>query len=155
MVDQYRYPYLDSSAYIAWIKHEIVDSVDRHTIISHILRCAEDGEFRIGNSTLTIAEVHRLRGATPLNAAQDEAILAFFEHDYLDFVDVDRNIAEHANRLCRELNVYPNDAIHIASAIRLGCDVLLAWDRRLTSVIHPGIRIEAPRILGQGRLQGT
>jgi predicted nucleic acid-binding protein len=48
---------------------------------------------------------------------------------------------------------YPNDAVHLACALRGGCDVLLAWDDRFVKVQHPTLRIEEPRILGQHLLE--
>ncbi len=42
--------------------------------------------------------------------------------------------------------------IHLACALRAGCDVLLSWDGPLTSIKHEKIRIEKPRMIGQARL---
>jgi predicted nucleic acid-binding protein len=80
-------------------------------------------------------------------------MLAFFEHDYIKLVDVDRRIGEQANGFCRQYSLYPNGAIHLACALRGGCDVLLAWDDRFVKVQHPTLRIEEPRILGQHLLE--
>ena len=126
MDEQYRYPYLDSSAFIAWIKNEVIGGVQRKPIIDHILRLAARGTFRIGTSTLTLVEVHKMRTGPVLAPHEDERILAFFEHDYFDIVRVERDIAEHANRLCGQYNILPHDAIHRASALPLGRDVLRA-----------------------------
>ena len=149
MDDQYRHPYLDADVYIAWIKGESRHGRPCKPIVDHILRHAEAGTFRIGISTLMLAEVHKTRAGPTLSRAEDDTLLAFFEHDYFDFVDVDRNIGEDANRLCRRYGLRPNDAIHLASALRLGCDVLLTWDERFLSVQHPNIRIEEPEMRGQ------
>jgi hypothetical protein len=46
----------------------------------------------------------------------------------------------------------PNDAIHLACALRAGCDVLLGWDNRFAKVTHPNIRLEEPQIIGQAEL---
>ena len=62
---------------------------------------------------------------------------------------LDRKIGEHANRLCRQFGLYPNDAIHLACALRAGCDVLFAWDDRFTRAENPGIRIEEPTVAQQ------
>ena len=149
MSDQYRYPYLDSGVFIAWIKGEVVKGVDRGRIANHILCLAETGVFKICISSLTLAEVHKRRGSEPLDDKADERILAFFEHSYIDVVDVDREIGEQANRFCRQYGLRPNDSIHLACALRAGCDVLLAWDEDFKAVQHPNIRIEQPQILGQ------
>lgn len=117
--------------------------------MDHILRHAEAGAFRIGISTLMLAEVHKTRTGPTLSGAEDDTLLAFFEHDYFDFVDIDRNIGAEANRLYRQYSLRPNDAIHLASALRLGCDALLTGDERFLAVRHPDIRIEEPEMRGR------
>lgn len=149
MSDQYKNPYFDSSVFIAWIKDEVVNGVDRKEIADHILRHAEKKSFKINISALTLAEVHKKRGSPKLDDKDDELILDYFEHEFINIIDVDRKIGEQANRFCRQYAIYPNDAIHLACALKAGCDVLLAWDDRLTSINHADIRIENPRKLGQ------
>ena len=150
LAEQYQKPYLDASVFIAWIRGEVTaEGVDRGKTANHILTLAERGEFSVYTSTLTLAEVHKKRRGPMLAGGQDERILAYFEHDYVKLIDVDRRIGEEANGLCRKYGILPNDAVHLACALRAGCDVLLAWDPELTAVKHPGIRIEEPRIIGQ------
>ena len=152
MADQYRKPYFDSSAFIAWIKGEVQGDVNRRAIVDHILRLAEHGTFQIFTSTLTLAEVHKRRSGPVLSNEEDDKILRYFEREHIQLVEVDREIGEHANRLCREYTenrLYPNDAIHLACALRAGCDVVLAWDQRLTKIQHSGIKLEEPRVIGQ------
>lgn len=43
--EQYRYPYLDSSVFIAWLKGELVNGVDRKEVADHILGSAKRGTF--------------------------------------------------------------------------------------------------------------
>lgn len=161
--DLYASPYFESSVWISWIKKEIVDGIPRGEIVTHLLQHAERGAFPIYTSTLTLAEVHKRRHSDKLTDKQDEDILAFFEHDYVRLIDVDRSIAEHANRLCRDTSLVPpntrlllpNDAIHLACALRAKCDYLLAWDGGITNCTHPGIMIAAPEKRGQGFLART
>lgn len=154
-VEAYRKPYLDSSVLIGWLKRERIGDVDRGAIGDHLLRAAERGDYVITISALTFAEVHKVprSGAAALSANEDERILAFLENDYFEVVPLDRQIGEEANRLCRSHSLHPNDAIHLASALRARCDVLLAWDRPLVRAQHPQIRIEEPRILGQSEIK--
>ena len=147
--ERYERPCLDSSVFIAWLKGEISKGVDRKQIAEHILRNAELGVFRICISALTIAEVHKKRGHERLTDDEHTEILQFFEHDYIDVVSVDRMIGEQAHRFCREYGLSPADAIHLACALRAGCDYLLSWDDSLNDVDHPHIRCEEPRVLGQ------
>jgi predicted nucleic acid-binding protein len=149
----YARPYLDASVFIAWVKGEVVDGVDRADIVEHILTLAQRGAYKVHTSALTLAEVHQKRGYDSLRDQEDEELLAFFEHDFIEIIDVDRLIGEEANRLCRRHGLRPNDAIHIASALRAGCEVALFWDHRVTNKTMPGIRLEEPQKLGQQLLK--
>ncbi|MFN0071891.1 MAG: type II toxin-antitoxin system VapC family toxin [Chloroflexota bacterium] len=152
----YRLPYLDSSFFIAWIKGEVTESgINRAKIAEHILWRAEQGDYHVVTCAATLAEVHKPRGGLVLPGDLGERILSYFEHDFVQLVDVNRAVGEHAHRLAREFNLNPFDAIHLASALRAGCDVLLAWDDRLIGrVNHPAISVEEPRMVGQSRLPG-
>ncbi len=138
--------------FLAWLKGEVIKGIDRGTVGRHLVALAERGAFPIVTSALTLAEVHKLRAGPVTSDELDESLLAFFEHDYILLVDADRLIGEEANRLCRKFGINPMDAVHLASALRAGCDVLLAWDNRFVKVTDPPIRIEEPQIIGQGEL---
>ncbi len=152
MAEEYTKPYLDSSVFIGWIKGEVIKGTDRGKMGKHILSLAQEGKFSIYTSTLTLAEVHKKRNQQKLTDPEDERTLAFFEHDFIKLIDVDRRVAEHANQLCREHGIYPNDGIHLASALRAECDVLLAWDVDFAKITRPDIRIEEPQLVGQQKL---
>lgn len=136
-----------------------MDGVNRQMVFEHIARLAESGVFEIVTSAFTLAEVHKLRATPELSDAEDDRILRYFEHEFILLVDVGRDIGEHANRLCRQYRAQPyhpalrpNDAIHLACALKAGCDVLLTWDSGLIKIQHPNIKIEIPRIIGQQEL---
>lgn len=155
MDDKYVKPYLDASVFIAWLRGEVIDTVDRARIVSHILGDAQNGKHLIVISALTFAEVHKVKGdgKPHLTVDEDKKILAYFEQDFFAIVEVDRLIGEVANSYCREFNIKPNDAIHLACALRAKCDVLLAWDRPLLlRVTHPSIRVEEPQLKGHPSL---
>jgi predicted nucleic acid-binding protein len=101
---------------------------------------------------LTISEVHKLKGGTELADAEDDSIIEFLRNSFIKIINNDRGIGEHANRLARQTGLTPNDAIHLASALYAGCDVLLVWDKRFGKVKYPGISIEEPRMMGQLKL---
>lgn len=159
--DRYCKPYLESSVWIGWIKGEVVNGIERAKIAEHILTQAEGGVFPIFTSTLTLAEVHRRRGSDPLSTPEDEQVLAYFEHDFIRMVDVDKLIGQHANAFCRDTSLLrsgsrhlrPNDAIHLACALRAGCDFLLTWDDGLLNCNHSDIVIAAPEIKGQQTIE--
>ena len=128
--------------------------MERGSIGEHILNQAEGGAFSVYTSTLTLAEVYNHRGSAKLTAQEADDILLFFERDFFEFIDVDRELGEQANRFCRQFGLRPNDAIHLASALKAKCDVLLAWDDRMLETVHPDISVEVPRMHGQLRLDG-
>jgi predicted nucleic acid-binding protein len=119
-----------------------------------ILSAAEDGDFFIFTSTLTIAEVFKnKRIDLPLTEQQNEDLRPYFRENYIKLIEVDREIGERANELCRthipRPNIpalRPNDAIHLACAERANCEVLLAYDTDLTKQTHDSIRIEWPSL---------
>jgi len=150
----YQKPYLDSTVFIGYLKDEVIKGVERGKIAEHILQQSEEGTYRIYTSTLTLAEVYHYRGGTKLTEQEADDILLFFERDFFEFIDVDREIGEQANRFCREFGLRPNDAIHLACALRAQCDVLFAWDERMLKTVHPDISVEEPKMRGQLRLDG-
>lgn len=157
MADQYRRPYIDSSLFLGWKNRELVNGQDRYLIFQHIWEFAVANEFKLFTSAITFAEVYKLRhrnAPEPLETIEE--LVKDFEREFIESIEVDREIGLEANILCRRYaahKLYPNDAIHLACALRARCDVLLAWDRPLNSIQHPDIRIEEPQIIGQQKLR--
>ena len=155
---RYRKPYLDSGVFIAWIKGEVIKQkdangveviVDRGKIGESILTWAESRAYPIIISTLTLVEVHKKKGKEKLEADENQNVLDYFQHDFVNPVIIDRSIGEEANRLCRlheDQKLSPCDAIHLACAKKAGCDVLLTWDDGLVGIADPAIRIERPEM---------
>lgn len=154
----YRKPYIDSDVFIGVIKNETVEDtlqdgskvqVERGKIGSHVLTLAEQGFYPIYISPLTIAEVHKLRHKEKLTDDENENVLEFFENDFVTVVPIDRDDGEEANRLCRKYQaekLSPNDALHMACAIKAGCDVLFTWDKDFLTVVSLDIEIKRPFI---------
>jgi len=159
VADQYQRPYVDASVFLGWKNREVINGKDSHAIFQHIWENAEGGLYKIYTSPLTIAEVFKLRHQTTIQPTQTILdVLKEFERDFLESIEIDREIGLQANLLCRQYaanKLFPNDAIHLACAIRGKCDVLLAWDRPLNSITHPNIRIEEPEIIGQMRIASS
>ena len=149
MTDQYRQPYLESSCFIAWIKGEVVEKIDRKKIVQHILKQAEQGRFRIITSSWTLAEVHKRKTGAVLDDKEGDKILDFFEHDFFGIAELTRALGEDAHRLARQFGLKPTDSVHLATALRAKCDVLLSFDPDLYKIKHPDIRIEPPEVIGQ------
>lgn len=148
---EYKKPYLDSSVFIGWVKAEVVEGIERGRIAECILSSAEKGDFFVYTSALTLAEVHKMKHGSALTDDNDKRILDYLERNSVKLIDIDRRVGEKANELCRQYGLSPNDAVHLASALKAGCEVLLAWDRRFTDVSITDISIEEPGI-DQGNL---
>lgn len=121
--------YWDSSVWIALIKGEVVKGIDRTIVPRMILEDAQEGKVTIFISRLTIVEVHKKRNYASLTKEEDDRVQAdFFKHEYIKKIDVDSWVAEHARELAWSYSLRPNDAIHVASAIKVNAEILHHWD---------------------------
>ena len=148
-VDKYRKPCFDSSVFVGGLKREICNTIKRGVVFEWIWSRAKTGDFRVYISAITLAEVYHLRKAQQTSRPLLDEFLDLINEEFVDVIEVDRETGLLAHKLCRQYSrekLYPNDAIHLACALRAGCDVLLAWDHRLLNVNHPDIRIEEPSI---------
>lgn len=160
MADPFSRPYLDSSVFFALVKQEEIicpGGLMRGEIVKHIFEDAESGKYTIFTSTATIAEVRRIRERSqPLDHAELQIIQEFFQHQFIQPIDVTREIAEKAQELGAEYGINPIDAIHLATAIWWNCDVLLVWDKRFSQHFEDG-PIERVRVIEpywEGQLGG-
>lgn len=157
MASLYKKPYIDSDVWIGWIKNEkiskmvdgVLVTVERGEIGKHVLELAEQRVYPIFISPLTFAEVQKKKGQARLEDDENDNVIDYFQHDFVNVIPIDRSLGEHANKLCRTYEaerLSPNDAIHLACAIKAGCDVLLSWDGPLNLIECDEIRIENPQI---------
>lgn len=149
-------PYVESTVFISWLRGEAAEG-ENAKISSHLLGMGDLGRYKIITSYLTLVEVFKKKGdgKERLTDEQNGRALKYFENSFLVFVELDRIVAEEANRLCvqyRSEKLSPCDAIHLASALRAKCDYLLTWDGPLCAIKHRDIKIEHPRIVGQGEI---
>lgn len=147
----YKQPYLESSVFIALIKGEVVDGIDRADIAQHILDDASNGRWPIFTSTFSLAEVIKDRKRPLLTPEEEQRIGDYFKHEYIKPVILDRDVGESARRLARNHNLRPADAVHLASAIRAKADELLTWDKDNFPVGQTieGVTIKLPYWFGQ------
>lgn len=143
---KYRLPCLDSSVFIGGLKDEIKKRVKRGVVYRFLLERARAHEFRMRMSAVAIAEVYKKRGASTLSGTGLDDFLALLDEDLIDVIEVDRNTALQAHKLCREYGgrLRPMDAVHLACALSAKSEVLLAWDGPLTTIRRDDIRIEEP-----------
>ncbi len=147
--EPYKYPYIDSGVFIGVIKNEIVKGVHRGEIGSHVLKQAQNGLYRIVTSPYVYAECYKPYHSPVQSDDTQNLIIDYLENPFIDLIEVDRLIGMQANTLCRAHNFRPTDAIHVACAMRAGCDCVLTWDTGMCKVSITGLRIEEPAIHGQ------
>lgn len=150
MPDRYRRPYLDSSVYIAAIKGE----AQRATTARRILKDADDGKLEIVGSTFVVAEVIRAKGQPPLSVSDETLVDQYVLRQAMVWVEVDLSLAFEARRIARAHSLKPTDAVHLASAIRGGADVLLRWNGRFIAGggTIEGVTVSDPYWIGQAEL---
>lgn len=116
--------YWDTAAYLAWLQNEAGrvdgcrDTLDR----------AAKGEIIIVTSALTLTEVLWTKNGPRLNEDKAEILNRFFRRSYHRIVNLDRTIAQKAQRHVLEDDIKPKDSVHLASALHLQCDVLETYD---------------------------
>jgi len=147
----YGQPYLESSVFVALIKGEVIDGVDRADIAQHILDDASAERWPIFTSAFTLAEVIKDRKRPILIPEEEQRIGDYFKHEYIKLVIVDREVGESARRLARNHSLRPADAIHLASAIKAKADELLTWDSSNFPIGQTieGVTIKLPYWFGQ------
>jgi predicted nucleic acid-binding protein len=149
VADRYKRLCLDSSVFIGNLFHEICRGIKRDVIFRYIWDKAKAGEFRIFISAITIAEVYKTKKQHIPDEQQLDEFLELIAEPFVEIVEVDRETAIKAHKLCRKYRdnkLMPNDAVQLACAIQAKCDVLLAWDAGLNSVQYSGIEIKEPEI---------
>ena len=113
-----------------WISLLAEDEASRAEICQNILNDMVAGKLTVITSVWTLAEVIRRRRSPSISADDDRVITDFFrQHDNLVIHDVTRAVAEKARSLSREHGLRPADAVHLATALSSGADVLETWDR--------------------------
>jgi predicted nucleic acid-binding protein len=94
---------------------------------------AERGEVEIWTSTITLAEVYKVRRADgTVDPDGDRKLDAFLAQPYIVHVQVDQDVAMEARRLLRAglpALRKPNDAIHLASAVWHDIEAFHTFDR--------------------------
>ncbi len=141
--------YWDSNAFLGWLAEE-ADKVEE---CRAVIRAAEAGKTLLITSALTVTEVLWLRGGPRIAAANAEKVQRFFGHGYIVVNDLDRRIAEAAQRLVWHHDIKPKDAIHVASAIDAGVDRMETFDADL--IKKSGSVGELPLDIGRPNEPGT
>lgn len=142
--------YWDSVAFLAWLQNER----GREAACRDTLEAAQNGDFLIVTSALTLAEVLWLRGAPRLTEDRAELLNRFFRRSCMRVVNLDRKIAQRAQRLVWEIGIKPKDSVHVASALQYECPILETFDQPLIKKTPDidGLLIREPQPAVQGSL---
>ncbi len=114
-----------------WISLIAEDEAERAFVCENVLKDMVAGRLTIITSALTLAEVGaRRQPAQRLNQANAKIDSFFRQYDFLHVHDVTRSVAEKSRRLSQKHGLKPADAIHLATALESGADVLETWNTR-------------------------
>lgn len=139
--------YWDSTCFLAVLN----DEGDAQTC-ERVLEEARQASTEICISPLVQVEVVRPKGSPiPLAEKLRDKVRGFFGNDYIKWRMIDRKISNDAQRLCWEYAVHPRDAIHLAVAMDLNCDLLETADDKLLNLDHQ-IQATSLRICRPGAL---
>lgn len=127
-----------------------------------VLSAGQRGVLRLTMSPFVIPEVlgtGSIRGShiTPGDRLQRvESVHRYFQDNEIQYVELDQFLALEAAKLAVAHQLKGGDAVHLASALRAGCERLYTWDRDLLKLDgHEslgGMRCIEPQPEGQGDL---
>lgn len=129
--------YLDANVFV----YAVEGFPEHQAFIDELFRSIDDGHVSAVTRKLTLAEVliKPLESERHDVAAIYEELLRSSEH--LNVVPIDRAILASAARHRANLGIKLPDAIHVATAIAIGCEVPLANDQKLR--VPHGIALRA------------
>jgi hypothetical protein len=144
--------YWDSDAFLGWLQAE----PGKVELCEGSLGRANAGEIVIFTSALTIAEVLWMRNAPAIPQDKADLVRKFFRRSYFRIRNVTRATSESAQDLVWNNGIRPKDAIHVATALDVGCVALETFDAQLIgksgTVGNPTLIIRKPLPPTQGSL---
>lgn len=119
--------YWDSSCFI-----RILNDEEGAENCLAVLESARVGRTLICISAIVAVEVIRPKGSSsPLDPKVRRRVRALLEDGSIIFAEIDRPIAYRSQELCWEFDLRPRDAIHLAVALYLNCELSETYDRDL------------------------
>ena len=132
--------------------------------VLHIIEEATRGETQIVVSVFAEVEVVKIDGV--LTDDQEEMIREFFTRPYIVRAQLDSRVAEIARQITRTTSlasdmqtIKPNDAVHVATAVRWKIPIFECYDGPLIATLAqnpslvPGTTVREPLYEGQTRAQ--
>ena len=116
---------------VAWdscvFLHFLKKTKEHVSDLAAIWREANAGKFKILASTLTVSEVLRLNG--DLSPTDELTIRNTLYDEPVVLHHADLSVCEIARDIRRKHKIYTPDAIHLATAIRIGAEAFLTYDK--------------------------
>lgn len=140
--------YLDSSAVISTIKGE-----PGHEPVARVLELAQKGALTLVTSTILLVEARTGGRDAAVDDSDERELLSHLDHPAWILVELNRTVALRARHLCLRLGLHNYDAVHLASAIEGGAEVLMTFDKRfpLGSAVE-GVWVDKPYSPGDPNL---
>jgi predicted nucleic acid-binding protein len=140
--------YWDANVFLALFQRSDEPKLkDQRENSIRLLEDARKGAGVIVTSAFTIAEARRGDGFPPLPGSEHATLKAFFKHQFIEIVPVDRAIAELAAEYGGLFNLNPGDAVQLATAVRSKASRFLTWDgdfHRKVAMKNPPLPIDYP-----------
>jgi predicted nucleic acid-binding protein len=116
--------YWDSCVFIDCIQED----EEHYPELREILEEAKSEKIILVTSTMAIAELVKFSESTESVSEQQRRIEQFFDNDFIEIRNVNKDIAERSAEMCRAHNLKPPDAIHLVTAQSCECDVFHTYD---------------------------
>lgn len=138
--------YWDSNCFLSYLQSEAGASD-----CEQVLQDAQDGKAVIVTSSLTIAEVLKMKGKQPIPQTEQDKVTNFFLNDYIVVRNVTRKTSELARDLIWNNGIDFKDAIHVATALENKLTSFHTFDmgliRKSGTVGTPKLTIATPSVL--------
>lgn len=147
--------YLDACALLAVIQNE-PGSDPIKDVLTRASAPAAKGRLEIFASTIILVEVRgQRRGA--IDPQIEQRVLNVLNGPAFVYVETTRKIALRARAYAGTHNLNPMDAIHLASAVEAGAEVMWSLDKGFSSFWGTevdGVWVDQPYAIGPPRIPG-
>jgi predicted nucleic acid-binding protein len=118
-----------------------------------LLAAVDREEIRLVESTAILIEVRpHHSGDSPENVRVRDDLLALLQSRKTHLVDVSTMVARKAGQLAADLGLKTWDAVHLATAILSGVDVLIVRDHKFPEGDYEGVWVTGPFDINEGNL---
>lgn len=123
----------------------VVTGEQAFTCLKPLLAAVDRDEIRLVESTAILIEVRpHHNGDSPENARVRADLLALLQSRKTHLVDLNTVVARKAGQLAADLGMKTWDAVHLATAILSGVDVLIVRDGKFPEGDYEGVWVTGP-----------